>query len=438
LVQIRWFVGLGSGTEPDQVQVEQAVVDAFNASHPGIRLALDVVDYALAEDTLASEIAAGSGPDVIGPVGIWGANPFRGQWLDLEPYVASSGFDLSRFNPALVSMYQTDEGLVSVPFGVYPAATFYLPALFDLAGLNDPPDDYGEPYIMPDGSPVEWSWETLGQVAKLITLDINYNNYTSPAFDRTRLITLGYSPVWQDHGNYIGSFFGAGAIVHGQAGAYSASIPEAWKTAWQWYYDGIWGSQFFIPSDYLSDSPALGSGNTFASGRIGMTVNNAWYLCCLQDLVDMGLSFELGALPSFQGSVHGRIDDESFRIWRGTGHPEAAFAALAYLVGSDGVGPLIGGTLGEPAYGALAALPDYQGTYFAENSTKYPNVSNWNILLAGLDYPDVPSADSYMPNFGAAWSRIQDFTDMMGSSPGLDLPAAIEQLESELTALIND
>src|SRR6266581_2797878 len=40
-VQIRWFVGLGTGTDPEQVPIEEKVVEAFNASHPKIQLILE-------------------------------------------------------------------------------------------------------------------------------------------------------------------------------------------------------------------------------------------------------------------------------------------------------------------------------------------------------------------------------------------------------------
>src|SRR5688572_19144194 len=38
-VTIRWFVGLGTGARPEQIAAQEAVRDAFNASHPDVRLA---------------------------------------------------------------------------------------------------------------------------------------------------------------------------------------------------------------------------------------------------------------------------------------------------------------------------------------------------------------------------------------------------------------
>ncbi len=436
-VEIRWFVGLGSGTDSNQVEIEQAVVDAFNASHPSIRLILDVTPYEPAAETLAAQFAAGNGPDIVGPFGFYSAHPFEDQWLDLTPYIESSGFDLSQYNPALVSMYRTEAGLLAIPFSVYPAATFYNPILFDEAGLEYPPADYGQDYRMLDGRTVEWSWDTLAEIARWMTIDINGNNATAPDFDRDRIVQYGYSPVWESHPNYIGSFWGPGLIYAGEPGAYGVEIPEAWKAAWQWYYDGMWGDQPFIASGPAAWSPAFGSGNTFASGKIAMTVNMSWYTCCLGDMVAAGFDFDLAALPSYQGQVYGRVDADTFRIWRGSAHPRQAFEVLAYLVGPMGVEPLIAGEAGPPAFEAIPSLEEFQYRYLDARRNRYPLVENWDVLLAGLNYPDVPSAEAYAPNFSEAWARIQVFGDLLANAPDLDLEAEIALLEADLTQILN-
>jgi multiple sugar transport system substrate-binding protein len=123
-VQLRWFVGLGTGTDPAQVIEQQAVVDAFNASHENIEVILEVVPYDSGRDTLATQIAAGNGPDIVGPVGIGGSNDFYGQWMDLTPLIEAANYDLSVFNPALVKFYQTEEGQVGLPWMVFPTGLY--------------------------------------------------------------------------------------------------------------------------------------------------------------------------------------------------------------------------------------------------------------------------------------------------------------------------
>ena len=54
LPQIRWFVGLSGGSDPNQVMVEQQVVDDFNAAHPDIWLILEVHPSDTAQNDLAA------------------------------------------------------------------------------------------------------------------------------------------------------------------------------------------------------------------------------------------------------------------------------------------------------------------------------------------------------------------------------------------------
>src|SRR5687768_16616177 len=39
-VTIRWFVGLGAGTRPEQLDAQQAFVDAYNSTHEDIQIEL--------------------------------------------------------------------------------------------------------------------------------------------------------------------------------------------------------------------------------------------------------------------------------------------------------------------------------------------------------------------------------------------------------------
>ena len=93
VVEINWFCCLGAGDDPAQVPTEEAVVAAFNESHDDIELVLEIVDYDTAFDVMSTEIAGGNAPDIVGPVGVSGAEAFHGQWLDLTDLIESTGYD---------------------------------------------------------------------------------------------------------------------------------------------------------------------------------------------------------------------------------------------------------------------------------------------------------------------------------------------------------
>ena len=66
-VEVEWFVGLGTGENEEQIATEEEVVAAFNEAHDDIELVLTIVDNTEASTTLATRIAAGDAPDIIGP-----------------------------------------------------------------------------------------------------------------------------------------------------------------------------------------------------------------------------------------------------------------------------------------------------------------------------------------------------------------------------------
>lgn len=427
LSTVRWFIGLEGGTDPVQIPTEQQVVMAFNLSHPAIELLLEVRPFNQARTTLQSEIDNGNAPDLVGPVGWNKANDFHGHWLDLAPLIASSGYDTTQFAPALVNMYQTDEGQVGLPFAVYPGVVYYQKELFDAAGLHYPPANYGEQYQMPGGAMVEWNYDTLGQIARLLTLDANGKNATQSGFDVNQVVQYGYVPQWQQIQN-VSTFWGAGLFYSGTPGNYTATIPSQWDVAWKWNYDGKWGAQPFIPNGTVTFSPEFSYGNFFNSGKVAMGITQSWYLCCISG--DAGYHWDLAALPAYNGQVHVRVDADTFRILNTTTHPDAAFSALAYLLDDASV-PLL------HDYFAMGARTAMQDAWLSDKAAQFPFVTNWDVMKVGFNYPNVPSSESWMPSYQAAQNRLQTFDDVTNNTPNLNMDIEIAQLRSDMEEIFN-
>jgi multiple sugar transport system substrate-binding protein len=435
-VQIRWFVGLGTGTDPEQVEVQEEVAADFNAAHENIELVLEIVPYDSARDTLATQIASGAGPDIVGPVGWGGSNAFYGQWLDLTPYIDATGFDTSVFDPALVKFYQTEEGQVGLPFAVFPAATFFVPAFFDEVGLAYPPQNYGDQYEL-DGEMVDWDWDTLTEVAKRLTIDVNGANALEEGFDRTQIVQVGYSPQWQEDVWFVGTYrAGAATVYSGDAkGSYESTMPDSWKEALRWFYDGMYGEQPFMATGPLAAAPEFGNGNLFNSGKAAMAITPIWYTCCLGDLRDAGHEFQAGILPlGDDGEYHGRVDADTYRIWKGTKNPEEAFTVLSYLI-TTGADKLL------PTYGAMPAIADKMASFIEAKSADYPFVTDtsWEVFKAGLAYPDKPSAEQYQPNWNEAWDRGSTLANLLQNTPPeeLDFDAEYQKMIDDLNVIYN-
>ncbi|GIK28255.1 MAG: hypothetical protein J5J04_04665 [Anaerolineae bacterium] len=84
-ITVTWFVGLGTGTNAEQIAIQEQVVADFNAANPGINLELNIAaSNETSRDLLSTLIASGNPPDIVGPVGVSGSNSFNDQWMTLE------------------------------------------------------------------------------------------------------------------------------------------------------------------------------------------------------------------------------------------------------------------------------------------------------------------------------------------------------------------
>ena len=284
-VEIRWFCCLGAGDNAEtQVPTEERIVEEFNASHDNIELVLEVVDYDSAFDAMSVQVAGGNAPDIVGPVGVSGAEAFHGQWLDLTDLIESTGYDLSQFPEAAVDFYNIGgEGQIGIPFATYPSVVYYQRDMFDEAGLEYPPQVNGDPYVL-DGEEVEWNFDTFKEVAKRLTVDVNGNDATSADFDPESIEQYGYDPIFQDL-RAIGSYFGSGALV-ADDGA-TAQVPDPWREAWIWHYENIWTDNVTMNAA-LRDAPEFGNENPFNAGRAAMAMSHLWYTCCVSPVDEAG------------------------------------------------------------------------------------------------------------------------------------------------------
>jgi multiple sugar transport system substrate-binding protein len=422
-VLIRWFVGLGTGAQPDQIADEQAVVADFNASQDKITLSLEIYQNTTAYDILSTQIAAGTPPDIIGPVGFRGFYSYGDQLLDLQPYIDSSGFDTSGMDPAILEAYSEGfGGQVGIPFAIYPSFIYYNKDLFDEAGLPYPPEKVGDQY---DGK--EWNWDTLTEIAKQLTVDAGGNDATSADFDETAIDQWGYYMQWTDPRGW-GTQRGAGHVVDDSG---NAVIPDNWIEAWQWFYDGMW-KDHFIPTGTENRSDLLGPDNAFQSGNVAMDFVHLWYTCCAwpAEGEPQAKNFGIAVPPSDGGTTTAKLHADTFGIMKATPHPDEAFEVLTYLLNND---TLIA------RYGALPAVESKQAAFFAALDERFaPNDINWQVALDMLAHPDVPSHEADMPNFLKSDAAIKAFQERIITTPGLDIAAEAETLRQELQGLYDE
>jgi len=430
-ITVTWFVGLGGGTELQQIDAQNQVVADFNASQDAIELVITIApSYETGRDVMSTLIAAGTPPDIVGPVGVGGSNAYIDQWADLTSLVDASGFDLSVFDPALVDLYRDGDALVGIPFAVFPSVMYYNRSLFDEAGLEYPPSEFGEPYVL-DGEEVEWNYETVAEIAKILTVDADGNDATMDGFDPNNVIQFGLNFQWALQ-RLIWSDMQPEDIY--DPAANSLVIPESWRTATEWLQDGIWNSSF-IPNTTYSNSELFGSDNVFQSGNLAMAITPLWYTCCLGDSVG-NFEWDFAVVPrSFDGEYHVSTDADTFRLTKGSANPEAAFTVLSYLL-TDAASTLA------PTYGAFPAHPDYQQPFLDSKAEQYPFVENWDIVAASLAYnnPGNMHHEAWFPNWQKGTDRIAAFNTLLFGETGadIDIQAELDALEADLNSIANE
>jgi multiple sugar transport system substrate-binding protein len=432
-VVITWFVGLGSGTQDQQIANENKVVDDFNKSQDKIELKINIAaSFETATDTFSTLVAAGTPPDIVGPIGVGGSNSYADQWLDLKPLIEKNKYDLSGFDPALLSLYETNNGGWSaIPFAIYPSVTYFNRDLFDEAGLKYPPQKFGEKYTMPDGTEVEWNYDTLAQVAKLLTVDKNGNDATSADFDPNNITQFGLNFQWALMRLILTDLQPAKFY---DASTNKIALPEDWRKGAQWVWDGVWKSHF-IPNTTYSGSDAFGTGNVFQSGKLGMAIVPLWYTCCLADSVGK-FKWDFGVVPqSFDGKYHVAMDADTFRITKGSAHPDEAFTVLSYLL--DQAVPTLA-----PTYGAFPARKEYQQAWIDSKNQQYNWGVNWQVAIDSI--PNVNPSDLHHESFTPNNQKVQDrfaafYTQLFGDTgKDMDLNKELDKLQSDLQAIVDE
>ncbi len=427
-VQIRWFIGIGAGGQPEQRAAQEAVVEAFNASQDGIELVIEIVENDVAPETLATEIASGNAPDIIGPVGRDGSNEFAGLYLDIEPLIGSTGVDTSQWAEAAIDNQREADGtLVGLPFASYPSAVFYNRDLFDEAGLPYPPQEYGPDGIAIYGEGTEyegtWDFAKVEELARILTVDGSGVDATDPSFDPGTTVQWGFHWQWTTRVFQNGSYWGAGYPLADDG---SADIPAIWEDEWRWYFGNVW-ERGISPSQAQMD--AVGD-NVFQTGNLAMAATHLWYTCCIRDDENgiVGDFWDLAVMPSHEGAVTANMHADTFRILASTEYPDEAFETMYYLVTTAALDLLT-------AYGAAPADPSLTNDFLASLDERYPQGVNWQTALDGANFADNPSHETFLPGWGEYKVRLGELESAILSDPALDLDAAIADVESDLTTI---
>jgi multiple sugar transport system substrate-binding protein len=437
---VRWFVGLGSGTNPQQIALQQQVVNDFNAlqdkktSGDKILLSLEIVQNNTATDILKTEIASNNAPDIVGPVGIKGRVGFNNSWADITPLAKAANFDLTQIDPNILKNMSDASGkLLGMPYAVYPSFIFYNKDLFDEAGLSYPPQKVGDQYKMPDGTMVDWNWDTVRKIGMLLSVDKNGKDATQSGFDPANQTQFGFEFQWTE-GRRMASTFGSGSLV--AADGKTAQFPDNWKAAWKYYYNAIW-TDHFIANDTERNSDLLAKGNVLSSGHAAMGHMFMWYDCCMSadPTKPNGAfkKFDIAVMPSYNGTTTAPINMDTFSITKQSSVQQDAFEAVQYLMSRGDLSALYGGI---PLVGdQLAFLHKYVDALLAP---QFPgNTVNWQVAIDMEKYAEAVNHEAEFPDYIQGMDDYGKVFSSLSTTQGLDLDKAFTDLVAKLQTDFN-
>jgi ABC-type glycerol-3-phosphate transport system substrate-binding protein len=432
-ITIRWYLGLGS--MPIRSDVE-AFVKRYNQSQHEIVLELLPPDSSIPE--FQKMLDEGDPPDIVGPCWVSMLSRFPGAWLDLHDEIVKQGYDLARFDPKVVELLRLGSwGQVGLPYTDNPLFIFYNKDLFSEAGLPDLPRSVGETYM---GKP--WDWNTLRDVATQLTFDQKGRTPADPKFDPAHVRQWGFDFFRDYDGEGIASAFGGGSLV--ASDGKTAQIPQPWRDGWRWYRDAIW-TQHIAPSAAQKQSLAQDPLVSIATGRIAMSATTASSISTYSWASGLPYTspppatpafkrWDIGVLPSWNGSVTSPADLTAFALTAGSRHQDEAFRIMVAIMADPGLRQVF-----DPGGQDMPAELSAQAAYFAALDTqiqnKFPgNTVTWSVLVEMAARPAIPHQQSPVPNALQASNDVYAFLQDLISKPGLNIDDLIDALRAKLQA----
>lgn len=166
-----------------------------------------------------------------------------------------------------------------------------------------------------------------------------------------------------------------------------------------------------------------------------MAENFLWSTYCMSSAGD---NWNVAAIPAYNGTQTAAFNADTFRIWKDTQNPDAAFTVLQYLLGPAAQDLTT-------VYGAMPAKEDLRQAFFNQLEDSFGTLQNptdWQVFLDGIDHADVPNFESPLPfnksgenTYNESLSAINTYATRWDTTQGLDMDAQITQMQADLQAI---
>lgn len=268
-VTLEYYIGFGAGSNPDQVTAVQELFAQFTDGNEAVAAVEPlVVPWEEAPRKFQTMVAGGTPPDVI-TMGMsqWDFAA-KGAFVDIRPLAEGDGIDLSDWDQSAIDSYTVvprDNLLYGLPFGLNDACMVYNKTLFEEKGVELPPMAWDDE---------SWTWESMVEKAGQLTSG------------------EGVDKVWGVGGiggNWAVPWCYGGAWIDDAQSDIIVDEPESMQGI-QLNYD-LSQTLGYMPTTV--DVDAMGGGNIFFTGKVGMYSEGSWGVTSLLQVED----FEWGLAP---------------------------------------------------------------------------------------------------------------------------------------------
>lgn len=421
-IKVDIFVGLGTGTDPDQVAAQEALAEKFNSSHDDIEIEFVIVPNDESNERLLAQISGGNAPGLVGPGGVDVAANYFDLWADVQPYIDAEGFDTSDFYGAAVTLYQYPDKTIGLPLGMFPSFIFYNKDHFDAAGLDYPTTDYND---------TSWTYDALRDLAMQLTLDSNGNNALSSDFNAENIAQWGFDDSWIDLRGFMTRFDppGLGRPTDEEMKVALVNSDE-YKYGLDWLNAAIWEDHFM--ADYSGQEAFYAiAGDPFGSELTSMFYSHTWFMP--EGLVDLPFDYDFAAPPFNQkGTRVARIHADTFYVPKDFDHPEASWEVLKWLTAPEQIVDVC------LVYGCLPARQSVQEEYTTKMQERYGDRA-YDVVFNAIDYLDDPHHESWMPEV----VRVNDILaaevyDLVFTEQVDDIDGLLNETNTKIQTLLDE
>ena len=420
-VEITWFVGFGTGTDPGQIEIHEQIAQEFNDSHDDIELVLLTVPHAEHTSKFSTMLAAGTPPDIAMPIGIAGIAEFFEEWMDIQPMIDADGYDMSDFYGPTIDLHKYPDKQVGLPLGVFPSVIFYNEDIFDAAGLDYPPHQFGES---------DWTLDALVELAAELTLDENGNNANSPDFDWETTVQWGWDGLsWSAFGEYPPKF---GGLAIATSADYKTAMvnSDSWVTAAQWMADNTWERHIRATGEQSGAFYDV-AGDPFGSGLVAMWECHSWMAYAFEGWTD-SLNWDMAAVPAGpNGDIAAAIHADTFAITKSSLHPQEAWEVAKWLSQPDILNRLAQNWGGIPARKSLAE------TWRSDMEAKYPD-QDFQVFFDAIDYLDAPNHEAWMPQYNKINDALGNAIDLIVTGENLNVQEVMDAANEEIQGYLDE